>query len=65
MKKEKQEQLPFEQHLECLGHFNPAQTICKNQCVLRLRCIIEHRRHLKYEVIEEWVEMEDLQITFQ
>lgn len=38
---------------ECLGHFDMVNPVCKNNCVLRLRCAVAKERIARMELIEE------------
>lgn len=48
-------QVSFNDYLGCFDSFFIEDSICKNFCVLRLRCAIERDQNIRLEILEELV----------
>lgn len=55
----------LDQHLACLGEFNPKDPICKYRCALRLRCVIEQDQKERTEILEELVFFDGVPLKVQ
>ncbi|MBW1841396.1 MAG: hypothetical protein JRI75_06340 [Deltaproteobacteria bacterium] len=65
MKKAFLNEISFEDHLGCFGDFNIEDTICKNYCVLSLRCAIERDQNTRIELLEDLISSDELSIKIQ
>ena len=45
----------MDEHLGCFGNFNMEDQICKNFCVLRIRCAIEVDQNARLEFLEDLI----------
>lgn len=47
----------LEDRLDCLGQFDPLDTICTKWCQFNIRCAIARRRHEELATIEDLAEL--------
>jgi hypothetical protein len=50
------------QYVGCFGGFRKNDPICQRRCALNLRCAIEHERNERFEILEELVAVEGMEI---
>ena len=55
MKNELKNKSFLDDHLGCFGNFNIENDICKNFCVLSLRCSIDRDKNIRMEIFEDLV----------
>jgi hypothetical protein len=58
MEKQFQAQNIKEDHLGCIGEFDPRDKICIKLCALNLRCAIVQEQNLRMEVLQDLLEVE-------
>lgn len=54
-----------DKYLNCYGNFNMADEICKNHCILCLRCIVEKNQNARMEIFEEMMASDVMPIRLQ
>ena len=59
MKKEVEDRRPINQYIGCFGRFRIEDRICKQFCVLSLRCSVEHERNNRMALIEDLISPEN------
>lgn len=52
----------MDQYVGCFGGFRKNDSICQRCCALNLRCAIEHERNERFEILEELVAVEGMEI---
>lgn len=65
MKKELKEIERPDDELGCFGDFSIADPICKDQCVLSLRCAVEYDQKARLEMLEDWLTTEEINLKIQ
>jgi hypothetical protein len=65
MKKDAIENASFDEHLGCFGEFRMGDSICRNYCALRIRCIIEREHAMRMELIEDLVAADGMLMKIQ
>lgn len=51
--------------VECFGHFNFDNSICRNHCGVRLRCAIEQSEQTRMEQMEDWMAVQEMPSKIQ
>lgn len=54
-----------DRYLDCFGAFDISDPICKNHCILCLRCIVEKNQNTRMEIFEEMMASEMIPIRLQ
>jgi hypothetical protein len=65
MKKDLKLKALFWDHLGCLGEFQKEDPICRNYCVLNIRCMIEQDQNTRMEIIDDMAASENILIKIQ
>jgi len=55
----------IDNHIGCFGEFNFADSVCRHQCAVNLRCAIETEQNVRYEMLEDFIEPSSFPIIFQ
>ena len=55
-------ELYLDQHVGCFGEFRNSDQICQKRCAINVRCAIEHERNERYEILEELVAADGMEI---
>lgn len=51
--------IPISEFLGCFGEYRSAHPICRQQCILSLRCAIEREQNSRFELIQELLSIEN------
>ena len=52
-------------HLNCFGELRPLDEVCREHCVLCIRCLIEKNQNIQMEVFEEMMVAEFMSLRVQ
>jgi hypothetical protein len=52
----------LDQYVGCFGGFRKEDPICRRRCALNLRCAIEYERNERFEILEELVSIDGIEI---
>ncbi len=50
------------QYVGCFGEFRRNDPVCSKHCAISLRCAIEHERNERFEILEEMVSADGLEM---
>ncbi|BBO79436.1 hypothetical protein [Desulfosarcina ovata] len=53
---------PMDRYLGCFGNYRRNDPICRKRCALTLRCIIEQDQNERFEILEELVSANGMEI---
>lgn len=62
---DKYNRLVNDTHLDCFGDFRPDDLICKNHCILCIRCSIEKNQNAQMEIFEEMMAADMMTVRLQ
>jgi len=52
-------------HTDCYGHFRINDPICRHQCAISIRCVIERDKNACVEMVEDFFPYEGMYTVIQ
>lgn len=65
MKKKLMNKTYFDNHIGCFGNFDMEDLICREHCILSLRCAIDRNKSIQMELFEDLISFDNVSIKIQ